>query len=262
MKFFMAFAGQNKRDVVDKGWTENSFWTDFTKVCLVGADTPPIGGQITKDMQIAQKLALKWMLALVPAVGLAGSLEVQVTASDGSPVPDVVVWVDDPEPSTGTPEPAQLDQIDRRFVPHILVVQRGAEVAFPNSDSVAHHVYSFSKPNDFRLPLYKGTPPDPVRFEHEGIVTVGCNIHDDMLAYVAVVDTPHFALTGPEGLASLQLGDQSGSSIRVTAWSPRIRGKKGYRTLEVPAGESSVVFRLEKKLRSPHQQGQGRSRDY
>lgn len=215
-----------------------------------------------KRMHIACKLGLALVLAALPPGSLAGSLEVQILASDGSPVPDVVVYVKSSEPAASTPAPAKLDQVSRRFVPHILVVQRGAEVAFPNSDSVAHHVYSFSKPNDFRLPLYKGTPPDPIRFEHEGIVTVGCNIHDDMLAYIAVVATPHFALTGPDGLATLDLGSDPAGPVEVTAWSPRIRGQKGFRTLRVPADQTKAVFRLEKKLRAPHQQGRGSSRAY
>ena len=111
---------------------------------------------------------------------LATNLEVTVLDVDGQPVPDVVIYVE----SASSEERSQLaatavmDQVDTRFVPHVLVVQSGTSVEFPNSDIIAHHVYSFSTPNQFVLPLYKGDLHPPVRFEHAGVVTVGCNIHD------------------------------------------------------------------------------------
>ncbi len=77
-----------------------------------------------------------------------------------------------------------MDQQGHQFVPHLLVVQAGTEVTFPNSDNVSHHVYSFSPTKPFELPLYKGDVYPPVTFEKAGIVVVGCNIHDSMLGYI------------------------------------------------------------------------------
>ena len=90
---------------------------------------------------------------------------------------------------------AVLDQKNRTFVPHILPIQTGTAVTFPNSDNVRHQVYSFSAAKRFQLPLYAGTPAAPVVFDKPGVVTLGCNIHDQMSAYLVVVDTPYFALT-------------------------------------------------------------------
>ena len=90
---------------------------------------------------------------------------------------------------------AVLDQKNRMFVPHVLPIQTGTAVTFPNSDNVRHQVYSFSPAKKFQLPLYAGTPAAPVVFDKPGVVTVGCNIHDQMSAYIVVVDTPYFALT-------------------------------------------------------------------
>ena len=184
----------------------------------------------------------------------AGLLRVQVVDIDGRPVPDVAVFVEQQGAARpiGVPEKATMDQRNRRFVPHILIVQKGASVEFPNSDVIAHHVYSFSKPNDFVLPLYKGTPPGPVRFDNPGIVTLGCNIHDSMLAYIVVVDTDRFATTDEAGIAEIEV-DADATAWRIHAWSPRFRDSREPLVRDVTAGEElSATFQLEKKLRPAH----------
>lgn len=211
-------------------------------------------------MNLSRLLAGVLSVTICP-VAASATIDVLVVDALGQPIPEVVVFTRDSDQSAAAPEPVVLDQIDRRFEPHILVIEKGTAVSFPNSDAVAHHVYSFSKPNDFALPLYKGTVPDPVRFEHEGIVTIGCNIHDDMLAYVVVVDSSSFAKTDQDGHASLDL-PATGSESAVTAWSPRFRGNKGYRTQNLPAGETQLVIQIKKKLRPPHTQGTGSSTPY
>ncbi|MCH5376902.1 MAG: methylamine utilization protein [Planctomycetes bacterium] len=190
-----------------------------------------------------------WSLSVI-----AATLQVKVLDVDGEPVPDVAVFVEQEGVAqhAGTPEAAVMDQRNRRFVPHVLVVQKGAKVAFPNSDVIAHHVYSFSKPNNFALPLYKGTPPEPVRFDHPGIVTLGCNIHDSMLAYIVVVDTDRFGKTGDDGVVEIEV-DPDAEGWRVHAWSPRFRDARGPLAQTVRAGQSpSVTFQLQKKLRPAH----------
>jgi plastocyanin len=98
---------------------------------------------------------------------------------------------------------AQVEQLDKTFVPLVTVVQTGTQVQFPNRDPIRHHVYSFSPPKTFELKLYSGTPAAPVLFDKPGEVVLGCNIHDNMIAYVLVVDTPHFAKTNKEGKAKI-----------------------------------------------------------
>ena len=185
----------------------------------------------------------------------AGELTVRVSDNEGQPVANVAVFVEQAGVAIGaTHEPASavMDQRDVRFVPHILVVEKGAAVEFPNSDVVAHHVYSFSRPNNFVLPLYKGTPPAPASFEHDGVVILGCNIHDGMLAYVVVVDTSVFGITDENGFISLTVDDEA-SDFVVNIWSPRIRDAKGPITQRVSAVPNvSVTFNLKKSLRLAH----------
>jgi hypothetical protein len=145
-----------------------------------------------------------------------------------------------------------MDQRDKRFVPHFLIVEKGATVEFPNSDVIAHHVYSFSKPNNFVLPLYKGTPPDPVILDHDGVVTLGCNIHDRMLGFIIVVDTNIYGLTDESGVASVSV-DENASNYEVSIWSPRIRDSKGPLVQQVSVlPENGVTFTLRKSLRAAY----------
>lgn len=112
---------------------------------------------------------------------------------------------------------AEMAQRDRTFVPHVLIVQTGTAVSFPNLDTVRHHVYSFSPIKPFEIKLYVGTPTQPVVFDKAGTAVLGCNIHDKMVAYIHVVDTPYFARTDAKGMASI---DVPAGEHRVRAWHP------------------------------------------
>ena len=195
-------------------------------------------------------------LLLIAGGALAGTIHVAVEDREGMPVSDVVVYIELPDQANTTAPAgttAIMDQYDQRFVPHILVVQTGTLVEFPNSDTVAHHVYSFSHPNAFKLPIYKGYAHPPVSFDESGVVVLGCNIHDHMLAYIAVVDSPVFAVTNTDG--AVTLAADSVDAARVSIWSPRIRDKAEDLTVifEDSEVDQSVVFRLQKSLRPPHE---------
>lgn len=148
---------------------------------------------------------LRWLAALLLSLPVgAAEFTVQVRDGAGKPVSDVALYV-----SSAAAKPAGLtldiDQINKEFVPYVTVVPVGSQIRFPNKDNIRHHVYSFSEPKKFELKLYSGVPAAPVRFDKPGVVALGCNIHDWMLAYVLVVDTPWFARSDEQGLARLQL---------------------------------------------------------
>jgi plastocyanin len=193
-------------------------------------------------------------------------VEVFVVDRDGRPVADVAVYAARSAGLNQLPAPtsrAVMDQIDKQFVPHLLVVQTGTPVEFPNSDSVAHHVYSFSHPNKFKLPMYKGTAHPPVTFEHSGVVILGCNIHDHMLGYILVVDSTIFAMTDEDGKASLSLDVPTDYVIRI--WSPRIRDREEFLSMAIANPDSlepSVRFQLAKKLSPPHGEQLASWQDY
>jgi len=90
-------------------------------------------------------------------------------------------------------EPVTIEQRGQEFAPYVTPILLGTTIAFPNRDSVQHQVYSLSKPKRFELPLYSGNARETVTFDQPGVVTLGCNIHDWMVAYIVVLATPHFA---------------------------------------------------------------------
>ena len=163
-----------------------------------------------------------WIVALTIASAEAGDIRVSVRDQKGSPIADVIVWA----PGAGArakPVNVEISQKGRQFHPEMSVIPVGSAVRFPNHDNVQHHVYSFSSAKRFDIPLYIGEPPEPVRFDKPGVVTLGCNIHDWMAAYILVLDTGSFARTGADGVAVLT-GVPPGTTT-VKAWHPRSRSE-------------------------------------
>lgn len=191
--------------------------------------------------------------------GVAGTLTVHVLDERGEPVPRVAVYaMPQHQPARDVDAAASslsavMDQAKNAFVPHLLVVQTGTSVLFPNSDAVSHHVYSFSEAKTFELGLYKGNVYPPVQFDEPGVIVLGCNIHDGMIGYIVVVDTPYFALTNEQGI--VELDGLADGAYSIDLWTPRARPNALPAATEVAvqsAAESSVVFRIDGKLAPDH----------
>jgi plastocyanin len=180
--------------------------------------------------------------------GAAGAGDVAVTVRDQSdrPLDDAVV-VAVPEATTpvGKPGRETVDQINMEFVPPVKPIAVGAPVFFPNKDSIRHHVYSFSPAKRFELPLYVGTPAAPVVFDRPGVVTIGCNIHDWMIGYIYVAETPHFGKTGADGRTRLEGLPAGRYALRV--WHPRMEAPEETTTRRAtlePAGTLNLTWQL------------------
>jgi plastocyanin len=163
-------------------------------------------------------LAAALALAVTSGGAAAATVGVQVADRAGKPLPDAVVLL---EPTVGrlpvSPMAGvRVSQVKRQFAPQVSVVTVGTPVSFPNEDTVRHHVYSFSPVKTFELKLYSGAPNAPVVFDKPGIAVLGCNIHDQMIAWVVVVDTPLHARTGASGQARIE-GVPPGS-YRLRVW--------------------------------------------
>jgi plastocyanin len=210
------------------------------------------------EQRAGGRRALTWLIAC----GMTGpcwgaQLDVRVLDSRGEPVGGVAIYAV-PSTPTGAPiavQPAIMDQANNAFVPHLLVVQTGTPVLFPNNDTVSHHVYSFSATKAFELGLYKGNAHPPLVFDKPGVVVLGCNIHDGMLGYIVVVDTPYFALTDSQGKASL--GALPEGAYAVRAWTPRAKPADLPVAAAVAVGASAepVTFELSGKLSPAHDHG-------
>lgn len=142
------------------------------------------------------------MIVLCARALNAAQLEVSVNDAAGKPLMDAVAYLVPAAPGKlPAAQNIEIDQKDRMFQPAVSVIQVGGLVAFPNSDNIRHQVYSFSPAKKFNLKLYSGRQSEPVQFDTPGAVVMGCNIHDQMVAWLLVVDSAWFGKTDRSGRA-------------------------------------------------------------
>lgn len=152
------------------------------------------------------------------------------------------------------PQLVAIEQRNKVFEPYISVFQTGTKVRFVNNDNVKHHIYSFSQAKTFEIPLHSGEPLKPLVFNEAGIVTLGCNIHDWMMAYALVVDTPFYAMSNAQGLLTLNNLPQGQYDLML--WHPQ---QKAFRTrpkiITIPSKNKTLTFNiaLKSNWRKKHQ---------
>ena len=183
----------------------------------------------------------------------AGTVRIVTQDGAGAPVADAVVSVhprDAPAPVHPPAEPVTIIQQDQEFSPYVTAIVAGTRIVFPNRDNVQHHVYSVSPAKRFEIPLYIGESTAAIVFDRAGVVTLGCNIHDWMVAYVVVLDTPYFAKTGADGSANIT--GLAPGSYRLEVWHPRADKVERDVTVTEAADMTqviSVVLRPNRRIR-------------
>jgi len=197
--------------------------------------------------------SLLFMLAFLSDLAVAATLDVDVHYRDKTiDLPGAVVYFEPVEqlPSAATgPLEETIFQQNSQFRPYISVVQTGTAVFFPNRDTTAHHVYSFSPSKTFELPLYKQQQPDPVTFDTSGVVVLGCNIHDWMLAYLLIVDTPYFTQISSTKAA---IEDLPPGEYTANLWYPGLK-KPITQPLIMSGSNKRLIFKLGKSPKSYEQ---------
>jgi plastocyanin len=192
-----------------------------------------------------------FVLALASAVSplAAAPLSVRVVDVSGHPVRDAVVTL---YPASGVARPARggrfiVSQQNLQFHPFLTIVPVGADVSFPNLDPTKHHVYSFSAAKKFELKLFARDQSRTVHFDKPGIVALGCNIHDQMSAFIVVTDSTWTARTNALGIATF--GDAPNAPARLTVWHPYLRAPGGQLQQAVAPTQRAASFQL--RLRPP-----------
>lgn len=200
-------------------------------------------------------MCLAGAAVLAAASAQCADLTVLVRTAKGLPVRDAVITL---YPAAGPPSgpvrfdwPYRVAQKNQQFDPFVLIVPQGASVAFPNLDDVRHQVYSFSPAHPFELKLYGKDQTRTVRFDKAGVIALGCNIHDNMVAFIKVVDTPYAAKTGANGQAVVHGAPAGAASVKV--WHPYLRaaGNEATRAVTLSSGGAREDVTVE--LRTPHQ---------
>jgi plastocyanin len=187
-------------------------------------------------------------LVLVRAA-LARPLELRLVGVDGKAIAGAVITLRSTDASRPVAKPvdAVMNQVKLQFEPHVLVIPTGSQVTFPNNDTVRHQVYSFSPTKRFDIGLYRGTPRPEV-FDRAGVVTVGCNIHDNMRAYIYVVEAQHY---GRMDVAGAWKADVQPGSYNVLVWHPAARDTRPVleQQIKVEAAEPALTLRLATPLK-------------
>jgi plastocyanin len=181
---------------------------------------------------------------------VAAPLAVRVVDTAGRPVRDAVVTLYPARPAARAPRPGGrfvVAQKNLQFHPFLTVIPVGADVSFPNFDPTKHHVYSFSAAKKFELKLFAKDQSRTVHFDKPGVVALGCNIHDQMSAFIVVTDSAWTARTNGQGMALF--GDAPDAPGRLTVWHPYLRVPGGLVQQGLAAGQRSASFSI--RLRPP-----------
>lgn len=154
----------------------------------------------------------------------AAELSIRIVENNAHPVHDTVVELigTDIEPALVTH--LAISQVDKEYIPELSIIPRGSNVTFLNKDPFKHHVYSVSKGNDFDLPLYEGEPAEQITFNTPGVVKMGCNIHDWMLAFAYISQSERVETTDASGLVVFK--DLAPGQYQLNVWNPRLRNNK------------------------------------
>lgn len=195
------------------------------------------------------RASASWLgvMAVLSALGVeASELQVRVQDSAGRALANAVVFLESPAAKAAVRPLAGIEiaQVGKQFSPQVAVVPVGSMVTFPNRDTVRHHVYSFSPAKTFELKLYTGTPANPVQFERAGVIVLGCNIHDQMAAWVLAVETPYFGKTAETGVVTLE-GIAPGN-YKLRAWHATMPPGQSLmeQTIAVSTGKATAQITL------------------
>lgn len=93
----------------------------------------------------------------------------------------------------------KLVQRNKMFEPHVLVIQAGSLVEFPNKDPFFHNVFSLFDGKRFDLGLYEAGTSKTVRFDRVGVSFIFCNIHENMSAIIVAVPSSYYGRTDTAG---------------------------------------------------------------
>jgi len=202
-----------------------------------------------KTMRRVAAVAILFVGAiLVVSLAQAGELKGKVTAAGLKSVENIAVYVDT-IPGKKFDHPVEHVSVDQRnsiFIPHTMVILRGTTVDFLNSDHVAHNVYwpSINGDKKLRHSLTIVSPGQKKSFEFDdlGSAQLLCNLHPEMLAYIVVVPTPYFALTGSDGTFTIK--DVPPGTYTLKTWSED--GKPTTQTITAGDATTSVELTVKK----------------
>jgi plastocyanin len=198
---------------------------------------------------------------LVPALlfavcepATATILTAEVIDQDGHPVANAVVSLipDEktamPAASKRLPDEKTIDQRSETFIPLVTIVPKGGHIVFANNDQTTHQVYSFSPVKQFEITLARGEKSPPIAFDNAGVAALGCNIHDHMIAYAFVAESPWTGLTDTGGRTVIR--DAPPGNYKAQVWHPKFPPGREQPSLSVALSGDTAKFSATVKLLS------------
>lgn len=132
--------------------------------------------------------------------------------------------------------PVVLDQVNCRYVPHVVALRTGQTLHVTTSDPTMHNVHGLCTINEaFNFALVaKGQSRDLVFTEPERF-PVRCDVHPWMKAYIQVFPHPWFAVTAADG--SFEIRNVPSGTYTLVAWQE----KYGEQRIPVTAVDGQTV---------------------
>lgn len=164
---------------------------------------------------------------------LHGRVRIQMPDGSSQYAQDAVVWLSGAAPPQPQAESRQsgsnasnqttsvrpkMASEGKRFLPHVVAIQAGETVDFPNVDRIFHNAFSVSPGNQFDLGLYRKGASKAHTFTTPGVVHVYCNIHQDMAGYVLVLPSARAVVTGADG--GFRFTDVRPGRQNMKVWHP------------------------------------------
>lgn len=220
----------------------NLFWQVDTPASHVAGRG--LGGRLGEVMRrwLAMCCGVLVLTVSVAVEARAGTITGTVTASGVKDARDTVVYIDRiegaefPTPAT----PAELRQINKEFIPHVLPIMKGGSVRFSNSDGILHNVHLYQgRRSLFNLATPAGAKPITKRFQEPGEVAVLCDVHPEMSAYIIVLETPYAAVTAADG--HYEIAGVPPGSYTLKIWHEKLKPVSTTLTIQ---GEQTVTVDL------------------
>lgn len=210
------------------------------------------------------------LVAALPLVlfdtAAATTFTAEISDSDGRPVQNTVVTLLPaakgavPSPSSRLPSEKNIDQKSETFIPLVTIIPKGGHIVFANSDQTTHQVYSFSSIKQFEITLARGEKSPAMAFDNAGVAALGCNIHDHMIAYAFVAESPWTALSGADGRAVI--GDVPPGNYEAQLWHPKFPPGRPAPSLRVSVSGETMRAALTIQLLSAPAPSRGHAGSY
>jgi plastocyanin len=206
------------------------------------------------------------LLFAVCGSAAATTFTVEVNDQDGRPVANaVIVLVSDsktsiPAAATRLAAERTIDQRSETFIPLVTIVPKGGHIVFANNDQTTHQVYSFSSVKQFEMTLTRGEKSPPIGFDNSGVAALGCNIHDHMIAYAFVAESPWTVLTGSDGRGTIS--DVPPGNYEAQVWHPKLPPGRATPSLKASLSGDTTRLTVNIKLLSASTMSRGHGGSY